>query len=105
MPSEECPRAREHGMTHAVSNGAQFVEGLDVEPGALVSGRVQHHPHGVLLQQGRKTLVHRQVLVALQVEELGHADERRTSSLVKLTQLTSLSEGAKKKTHPHHHGG
>lgn len=59
-------------MTHAVSNGAQLIEGLDVEPGAFVSGRVQHHPHGVLLQQGGKTLVHRQVLVALQVEELGH---------------------------------
>lgn len=67
-------------MTHAVSDGAQFVEGLDVEPGALVSCRVQHHPHGVLLKQSGQTLVHRQVLVALQVEEL---DKRFASSLVK----------------------
>lgn len=57
-------------MTHAVPDGAQFVEGLDVEPGALVSSCVQHHPHGVFLQQSRQTLVHRQILVALQVEEL-----------------------------------
>lgn len=64
-PANERPRARVHSMTHAVSDGAQFVEGLDVEPGAFVSGRVQHHPHGVLLQQSWKTLVHRQVLVAL----------------------------------------
>lgn len=74
--NELLPRAHERQMTHAVSNGAQFVEGLDVEPGAFVSGCVQHHPHGVLLQQGGKTLVHRQVLVALQVEELGHRGEK-----------------------------
>lgn len=49
--NEPRPRARAHGTTHAVSDGAQFVEGLDVEPGALVSCRVQHHPHGVLLKQ------------------------------------------------------
>lgn len=57
-------------MTHTVPDGAQFVERLDVEPGALVSSCVQHHPHGVFLQQSRQTLVHRQILVALQVEEL-----------------------------------
>lgn len=69
-------------MTHAVSYGAQFVEGLNVEPGAFVSSRVQHHPHGVLLQQSGKTLVHRQVLVALQVEELAHRGEKFLSSLM-----------------------
>lgn len=49
--NEQRPCARTHGMTHVVSDGAQFVEGLDVEPGALVSCRVQHHPHGILLKQ------------------------------------------------------
>lgn len=38
-----------HMMTHTVPNGAEFVEGLDVEPGALISSSVQHHPHGILL--------------------------------------------------------
>lgn len=90
----------ESGTTHAVSDGAQFVERLDVEPGALVSGRVQHHPHGVLLQQSGKTLVHRQVLVALQVEELGHTGERFTSSFMKSVGLQLLCEGVENKKSP-----
>lgn len=90
---------RVHRTTHAVSDGAQFVERLDVEPGALVSGRVQHHPHGVLLQQSGKTLVHRQVLVALQVEQLGHTHtgKRFTSSSMKSVHLQLLCEGVKRK--------
>lgn len=61
---------RVHVMTHTVPDGAQLVEGLDVEPGAFITSSVQHHPHGVLLQQSRQTLVHCQIFVALQVEEL-----------------------------------
>lgn len=56
--------------TYIVSFAAQLPEGLDVEPGTLVPGRVQGDPHGVLLQQGREPLVHRQELVALNVKEL-----------------------------------
>ncbi len=64
-------------MTHTVPDGAKFIEGLDVEPGALISSCVQHHPHGVLLQQSRQTLVHCQIFVALQVEELSRNNVRR----------------------------
>lgn len=68
-------------MTHTVSDGAQFVERLYVKPGPLVSSSVQHHPHGVLLQQRRQTLVHRQVLVALQVEELSRDKQMQPDML------------------------
>lgn len=57
--------------TYIISLAAELPEGLDVEPGALVPGRVQRNPHGVLLQQSREALVHRQVLVTLNVQELG----------------------------------
>ena len=50
--------------------GPELVEGEDVEPGALVAGGVEVDAHGVLLQEGRKTLVHSQVLVRLQMEKL-----------------------------------
>ena len=50
--------------------GPELVEGEDVEPRPLVPRRVQVDPHRVLLQQGGKTLVHCQVLVGLDVEEL-----------------------------------
>lgn len=56
--------------THVIPDGAQLVEGLYVEPRAFVSRSVQHHPHGVLLQQRGQPFVHRQVFVAFQVEEL-----------------------------------
>lgn len=55
---------------YVVPVGAQLPEGLDEEPGAFVPRPVQRDPHGVLLQQSREALVHRQVLVALHVEEL-----------------------------------
>lgn len=57
-------------ITHTVPDGAEFIERLDVEPGPFISCSVQHHPHGVLLQQSRQTLVHSQVFVTLKVEEL-----------------------------------
>lgn len=79
IPSMHRAHRRVHVMTHTVPNGAQLVEGLDVEPGAFISSSVQHHPHGVLLQQSRQTLVHCQVFVALQVEELsGDRIQRKT---------------------------
>ena len=56
--------------TYTVPDGAQLVEGLDVKPGPLVPCLVQRHPHGVLLQQRRQPLVHRQVFVAFQMQEL-----------------------------------
>lgn len=55
---------------HIISVAPQLPEGLDEEPGPLVAGGIQRYPHGVLLQQGRQPLVHRQVLVALHVQEL-----------------------------------
>lgn len=63
-----CTAAR--GALYIVSVGAQLPEGLDEEPRAFVARPVQRHPHGVLLQQRRQPLVHRQVLVALHVQEL-----------------------------------
>lgn len=57
-------------MTHTVPDRAKLVEGLYVEPGALISSSVQHHTHGVLLQKCWQTFVHCQVLVAFQVEKL-----------------------------------
>lgn len=56
--------------TDLVAGDAQLVEGEDVEPGALVARHVQRHPHGVLLKVRRQPLVHRQVLVALEVQQL-----------------------------------
>lgn len=35
--------------TYTVSNGAQLVEWLYVEPGAFISSFIQGHPHGILL--------------------------------------------------------
>ncbi len=56
--------------TYIISFTAEFPEGLNVEPGALVPGRVQRNAHGILLEQSRETLVHRQVLITLNVQEL-----------------------------------
>lgn len=56
--------------THTVSQGPQLVERLDVEPGSLVPRRVQRYSHGVLLQQCREPLVHSQVFIAFQVQQL-----------------------------------
>jgi len=53
-----------------VSVGPELVERQDVEPGALVAGGIQGDAHGVLLQQRGQLLVHRQVLVALDVQQL-----------------------------------
>lgn len=70
-----APRRPSPGGTYVVSFAAELPEGLDVEPGTLVSGRVQGNPHGVLLQQRRKPLVHRQELVALNVKELRQTNQ------------------------------
>lgn len=64
--------------THTVSQGAQLVKGLDVKPGALVACRVQRHPHSILLQQGRESLIHRQVLIAFQVQQLEQSGKQQT---------------------------
>lgn len=56
--------------SYIVSVGAELPEGLDEEPGALVPRPVQSDPHGVLLQQSGQTFVHREVFVALHVEQL-----------------------------------
>lgn len=56
--------------THTVSQGSQLVERLNVEPGSLVPRTVQSHSHGILLQQSRQPLVHSQVLIAFQVQQL-----------------------------------
>lgn len=54
--------------TYSVPRLSEFVEGLDVEPGTLVPLYVQRDPHGILLQEGRQSLVHCQVLVALKMQ-------------------------------------
>lgn len=56
--------------TYIVSFTAKLPEGLNVEPGALVSSWVQRNPHGVFLKQRRQAFVHRQVLITFNVEEL-----------------------------------
>lgn len=56
--------------TYGVSGWSQFVERLNVEPRALVAGWVQCDAHRVLLQQRRQSLVHRQILVTLQMQQL-----------------------------------
>lgn len=73
MYSTSCYRNVCNGKwrgTYIISFAAELPEGLNVEPGALVPGRVQRNPHGVLLKQGRETLVHRQELITLNVQEL-----------------------------------
>ena len=56
--------------TYAVSDGAQFVERLNVEPRAFISSSIQSHTHRILLQQSWQSLIHGQLLIALQVEPL-----------------------------------
>lgn len=56
--------------TYIISFAAELPERLNVEPGALVPGRVQRNPHGVLLKKSGEALVHRQELIALNVKEL-----------------------------------
>lgn len=56
--------------TYIVSFAAELPEGLNIEPGALISSRVQRNPHGILLKQSRESLIHRQVLITLYVQEL-----------------------------------
>lgn len=56
--------------TYIISFTAELPERLDVEPGTFVPGRVQRNTHGILLQERREPLVHRQELVALDVKEL-----------------------------------
>lgn len=54
--------------TYAVSDGSQLVERLNVKPGPFVSGLIQCYSHGILLQQGRKPLIHSQVFIAFQMQ-------------------------------------
>lgn len=56
--------------TYIISFASELPEGLNVEPGALVPSSVQRNPHGVLLKQSGEALVHCQVLVTLNVQEL-----------------------------------
>lgn len=55
---------------YIVAFTAELPEGLDVKPGALVPRRIQRYTHGVLLQQGRETLIHSQELIAFNVQQL-----------------------------------
>ena len=57
-------------MIYVVTECPEFEKGVDTEPGSLIASDVQHDPHGPLLSLGRQTLVHRQVLVTLQVQQL-----------------------------------
>lgn len=68
----DLPGSPPAGRVHAyiVTVGPQLPEGLDEEPGALVSRPIQGDSHGVLLQQSRQTLVHRQIFITLHVEKL-----------------------------------
>lgn len=56
--------------TYIISFTAELPERLDVEPGTFVPGRVQGNTHGILLQERRQPLVHRQKLVTFDVKEL-----------------------------------
>lgn len=55
---------------YVVSIGTELPEGLDEEPGTFVPRPIQCDSHGILLQQSRQTLVHRQIFVALHVKQL-----------------------------------
>lgn len=55
---------------YVVSIGAELPEGLDKEPGPFVARPIQCDSHGILLQQSRQTLVHRQIFVAFHVKQL-----------------------------------
>ena len=72
--------------TYTVSGWAKFIEWLYVEPRALIAGHIQRHPHRVLLQQRRQPLVHRQKLVALDMQQLDDAAvvDARTQQLLVL---------------------
>ena len=66
MPSDCKPRPR----SHTINN--HLVEGENIEPGALIAGRIQRHSHGILLQKGRQPLVNGEILVRLDVQQLNH---------------------------------
>lgn len=69
-PGTEPPSGTAGPHAHVIPVAPELPEGLDEEPGALVAGGIQGHPHGVFFQQRRQPLVHRQVLVALHVQQL-----------------------------------
>ena len=49
-----------------------LVERKNIEPGALVSGRVQRDSHCILLQESREPLIDGEIFVRLDVEQLDH---------------------------------
>ena len=57
-------------MSYVISSRAQFIERLNEEPGAFVSGCVERHAHGVLFEQRRKSLVDGEELVAFEMQQL-----------------------------------
>ena len=71
----------------------KFVEGRHVEPGPLVAGRVEVDAHGVLLEERRLTLVHRQVLVRLQVEQLQSETALLTAAFTTAKRRLDLAKG------------
>lgn len=56
-----------------VAARTELVKGHDVEPGPLVSVRIQVDPHCVFFEQRRQSLVHCDVFVGLEVQELNYA--------------------------------
>ena len=49
-----------------------LVERKNIEPGPLVSGRVQRDSHCILLQKSRESLIDGEIFVRLDVQQLDH---------------------------------
>ena len=92
---------------YTVTSGAEFIERLDVEPRSLVASQVQSNSHSILLQQRWKPLVHRQILVTLEMQQLYNAavlDARAQQLLVfhlvlLLLQFRSMLHATQPYTH------
>lgn len=57
-------------VNYIVSIGSELPERLDEKPGSLIPRPIKSDTHCVLLHQCWKTLIHRQKLVALHMQEL-----------------------------------
>ena len=67
------------GGGYLVARHSQFVERHDVEPRSLVAGHIEGDSHRVLLELSRKPLIHSQVFVAFQMQELRNREILLTS--------------------------
>ena len=67
--TSDCKTSLRHGT---VNINDYLVERKNIEPGALISGRVQRDSHCILLQESREPLIDGEIFVRLDVEQLDH---------------------------------